>query len=666
MSDLFFNEAKPLAHRMRARNLNEFVGQSHILSQGSLLRRSIEIDRLSSLILYGPPGSGKTTLAKVIAATTKRRFSAINSVLTGVKNLREEIDKASESLKYFNQQTILFIDEVHHFNKSQQDALLPHVESGLIIFIGATTENPYFEVNKALISRSLVFQLKSLDKESMKKIALNALHDKERGFGNLNIDFHPLALDHIINIASGDARKLLNAIEISVLTTKEKDGKIEISLEIAEQSIQERAPLYDKDGDFHYDIISAFIKSIRGSDPDAALYWLARMIKSGERPRAIFRRLLISAAEDIGLSDPNAVVVVNSCASAFETIGMPEGQFHLSLATIYLATTTKSNTTMSYFDALDKVEKSFNDEVPIHLKDSSRTKESLGHGQNYLYPHAYEDHFIAQKYMPKALDHLSFYTPSNQGYEKKIKDRHFLHKLAQMEVNYNDSYITKREKDREIYLNKALNTSSAMMIEILDELYKNHNYDENHTTLFINAKTGFFLSKAWIQSPLGHTIAIVKREKEKEDIDNLFKNQNILERVQTSLNYPKDYTFDHIFLQNGFKTIDELKEKLTYIKSNCKRTSVFSLLYQDQEKTKFLDKYLAKKDFVLKDDLIKILKENFKIIDEKSFDLEKEIYLSQNRYQNLIENFNLTFDKDKLGKSFSYFYTLNIIDLVLL
>ena len=321
------NEA-PLAARMRPRTLDEFIGQDHIIAPGRLLQRAITLDQLSSVIFYGPPGTGKTTLARVIANSTRAHFIAINAVLSGVKEIRASIDAAAEKRKKHNQRTILFVDEVHRFNKSQQDALLPWVENGTVVLIGATTENPYFEVNKALVSRSRIFQLKQLNNDDLYRIVEQTLNDRERGYGNLNVKIEPNALDHLVNVANGDARSLLNALELAVQTTPpDETGIIHVNLAVAEESIQQRAVLYDKEGDAHFDTISAFIKSLRGSDPDAALYWLAKMVYAGEDPRFIFRRMLILTCEDVGLADPNAVVVVSSCAEAFDRVGMPEGRY---------------------------------------------------------------------------------------------------------------------------------------------------------------------------------------------------------------------------------------------------------------------------------------------------------------------------------------------------
>lgn len=436
MSDLFDSTQKntePLAARMRPRNLDEYIGQDHIVGKGRLLRRAIAADQLTSVIFYGPPGSGKTTLARVIANHTKSNFLTLNAVLTGVSDIRDSIKKAEDFYKLYGRRTILFVDEVHRWNKSQQDALLPWVENGTIILIGATTENPFFEVNKALVSRSRVFQLKPLTKDDLMKAAKMALKDVERGYGHWNVEFEDGALEHLVETANGDCRSLLNALELAVETTPEVwkpnanppipsyGSKIYISKETAEESIQKKVVLYDRDGDYHYDIISAFIKSLRGRDPDAAMYWLARMVRAGEDPHFIFRRMLISACEDTGLAEPNAITIVNSCAAAFDRVGLPEGRYFLAHAALYLATAPKSNSSMAFFDALSSVEKE-DAEVPNHLKDNSRDAEGFGHGSGYLYPHAYKDHWVAQQYLPDALMGRVFYTPSTQGYEGKIRD----------------------------------------------------------------------------------------------------------------------------------------------------------------------------------------------------------------------------------------------------
>ena len=435
-SSLFDSTAathEPLAARMRPRNLDEYIGQDHIVGKGRLLRRAIAADQLSSVIFYGPPGSGKTTLARVIAGHTKSSFISLNAVLTGVADIRTAITDAEQQRKLYNKKTILFVDEVHRWNKSQQDALLPWVENGTIILIGATTENPFFEVNKALVSRSRVFQLKALTDDDLMAVARQALSDLERGYGHWKVAFEDGALEHLVKTASGDARSLLNALELAVETTPDIwkptatppqpswGSTIYISRETAEESIQKKVVLYDKDGDYHYDIISAFIKSLRGRDPDAACYWLARMVRAGEAADFIFRRMLISACEDTGLADPNAITVVTSCAAAFDRVGMPEGRYFLAHAALYLSTAPKSNSSMAFFDALAAVEKEDAD-VPNHLRDANRDAEGFGHGAGYLYPHAYRDHWVAQQYLPDALVGRVFFTPSEQGYEAGIRE----------------------------------------------------------------------------------------------------------------------------------------------------------------------------------------------------------------------------------------------------
>jgi putative ATPase len=432
-------KSAPLADRMRPRTLEEFVGQDHIIGEGRLLRRAIQIDQLSSVIFYGPPGTGKTTLARIIANTTKARFLSINAVLAGVKEIREAIDSAQKTLSLYGRRTILFIDEVHRFNKAQQDALLPHVENGVVILIGATTENPYFEVNKALVSRSRIFQLKQLTGEDLKNVARQALADEERGYGKKRVCVDGDALDHLVKVANGDARGVLNALELAIETTRPGEGGIvHIGRTTAEESIQQRAVLYDRDGDAHYDTISAFIKSVRGSDPDAALYWMAKMLYAGEDPRFIFRRLLILACEDIGLADPAALGVVVSASQAFDCVGLPEGRYHLAHACLYLATAPKSNSSMAFFDAIRIVSEEAADGVPDHLRDASRDGDGFGHGQGYLYPHAYRDHWVAQQYLPQGLQGKLFYQPSDQGYEKSILERVNRQREAQIEAMVED------------------------------------------------------------------------------------------------------------------------------------------------------------------------------------------------------------------------------------
>jgi putative ATPase len=415
----------PLAARLRPRTLDEFVGQKEIVGEGKLLYRAIMADRLfSSIIFWGPPGTGKTTLAKVIANHTESHFTSLSAVMAGKADLRQVIAQADELRKLYQKRTILFVDEVHRWNKAQQDGLLPYVENGVITLIGATTENPYFEVNRALVSRSRIFQLKSLTDDDIRELLARALSDKERGYGELTITLDSDAEAHLIRVAGGDARNALNALELAVESTPPGEkGSIHITLEIAQDSIQRRAVLYDKDGDAHYDTISAFIKSIRGSDPDAALYWLAKMLYAGEDPRFILRRLIISAGEDIGLADPMGLVVANAAAQAFDYIGLPEGIYPIVEAVLYLSTAPKSNSAGAYFKAYDLIERSARTQVPNHLKDASRDGKALGHGKGYRYPHAHPDHFAPQQYLPDDLLGTYFYSPSNQGYEPDVANR---------------------------------------------------------------------------------------------------------------------------------------------------------------------------------------------------------------------------------------------------
>lgn len=423
----------PLAARMRPRTLNEYIGQDHIIGAGKLLRRAIEADRLfSSLILWGPPGTGKTTLAQIIANRTESQFITISAVLAGIPDLRVIIKDAEEGNRLYQKRTILFVDEVHRWNKAQQDALLPHVENGTVILIGATTENPYFEVISALVSRSRIFQLRPLTEKQIATILDNAIIDPERGYGKRKVILEADARLHLINVAGGDARNALNALELAVESTPmSRDGEITITLDVAQESIQRRAVLYDKDGDAHYDTISAFIKSVRGSDPDAALYWLAKMLYAGEHPRFILRRLIILAGEDIGIGDPMGLVIANAAAQSFEYIGLPEGVYPIVEATLYLATAPKSNSANAYFKAFSNIESQGTGDVPDHLKDDTRDAAALGHGKGYIYPHSESDHFSPQQYLPTTLLGTYFYSPSDQGYEAQVKTRLAMWREAQ-------------------------------------------------------------------------------------------------------------------------------------------------------------------------------------------------------------------------------------------
>jgi putative ATPase len=423
----------PLAARMRPRTLDEFVGQQDILGPGKLLRRAIEADRLfSSILLWGPPGTGKTTLAMVIANQTKSHFETLSAVLAGKAELREVIDKALERRKLYQKKTILFVDEVHRWNKAQQDALLPHVENGTFTLIGATTENPYFEVIGALVSRSRVFQLRPLGDGDVRTLLERALSDPERGYGQRQIQADEDALEHLIHVAGGDARNALNALELAVESTQpDENGVVHITLLVAQESIQRRAVLYDKDGDAHYDTISAFIKSVRGGDPDAALYWLAKMLYAGEDPRFILRRLIILSGEDIGLADPMGLVVVSAAAQAFDYIGLPEGIYPIVEATLYLATAPKSNTATAYYKAYELIEQEGVGGVPQHLQDGTRDAAALGHGVGYQYPHMSPEHFLPQQYLPRPLLGTYFYNPSKQGYEAQAAERLAMWREAQ-------------------------------------------------------------------------------------------------------------------------------------------------------------------------------------------------------------------------------------------
>ncbi|MFC1585092.1 AAA family ATPase [Fibrobacterota bacterium] len=499
---------EPLAFRMRPRTLDEFVGQDHILARGRLLRRAIQADQLSSLIFYGPPGCGKTTLARVIAGSTKAAFHSINAVLAGVSDIRDAIKHAQTIRRRDNRKYILFIDEVHRFNKAQQDALLPHVENGVLILVGATTENPYFEVNKPLVSRSRIFQFLPLENRDLLNIARAALADKERGYGNKNIDVETQALEHIVKVANGDARAVLNALELAVETSTEEAGSLHISTKDAEESIQRRAVLYDRDGDAHYDTISAFIKSVRGSDPDAALYWLAKMVYAGEDPRFIFRRMLILASEDVGLADPDALRVVVSASQAYDYVGLPEGKFHLAQACLYLATAPKSNSTMAFFDALGEVEKSEKGHMPDHLKDSSRDKDGFGHGKGYLYPHAYRDHWVAQQYLPASLQGKVFYKPSKTGFEKtivsEVNRRRELQFAALLDPGYGFDIVEPiRVKKDDFWFRRSLAHTSEMLDRVRTEVFRLLKCSPEDLALDLSGGKGFLTWEACLRCDRG-------------------------------------------------------------------------------------------------------------------------------------------------------------------
>lgn len=413
----------PLASRMRPTTLDEVVGQKHIIGKDKLLYRAIKADKLGSVIFYGPPGTGKTTLAKVIAHTTSARFEQINATVAGKKDMEEIVKNAKDAIGMYGQKTILFVDEIHRFNKSQQDYLLPFVEDGTITLIGATTENPYFEVNNALLSRSRIFELKPLEKQDIRELVIRAVYDTEKGMGTYGADITDEAADFLADVANGDARAALNAVELGILTTdKSEDGKIHITIDVAAECIQKRVVRYDHDGDNHYDTISAFIKSMRGSDPDAAVYYLARMLYAGEDIKFIARRIMICAAEDVGNADPQALTVAVSAAQAVERIGMPEAQIILSQAVLYVATAPKSNSACNaVFEAMDAVKNQRSMPVPAHLQDSHYGGSAkLGHGIGYKYAHNYPNHYVKQQYLPDGMEEQVFYHPSENGYESKI------------------------------------------------------------------------------------------------------------------------------------------------------------------------------------------------------------------------------------------------------
>lgn len=414
----------PLASRMRPETLDEVVGQKHIIGKDKLLYRAIKADKLGSVIFYGPPGTGKTTLAKVIAGTTSARFEQINATTAGKKDMEDAVKEAKDALGMYGKKTILFVDEIHRFNKSQQDYLLPYVEDGTVTLIGATTENPYFEVNNALLSRSRIFELKPLDAQDIKELILRAVYDEKKGMGMYRADITEEAAAFLADVANGDARAALNAVELGVLTTDpSEDGRIHITMEVAAECIQKRAVRYDKDGDNHYDTVSAFIKSMRGSDPDAALYYLARMLYAGEDVKFIARRIIICAAEDVGNADPNALTVAVSAAQAVERIGLPEGRIPLAEAVTYVATAPKSNAAYEgILKAMEAVKARKTPPVPAHLQDKHyKGAEKLGHGLGYKYAHDYPNHYVEQQYLPDGMENEKFYFPTENGYEKQIR-----------------------------------------------------------------------------------------------------------------------------------------------------------------------------------------------------------------------------------------------------
>ena len=581
---------------MRPRTLDEYIGQEHILGKGRLLRRAIQADQLSSVIFYGPPGTGKTTLARVIANTTKSHFSTLNAVLSGVKELRGEIEDAKNRREMYHMRTILFIDEVHRWNKSQQDALLPWVENGTFILIGATTENPFFEVNAALVSRSRIFQLKKLTDDNLHDIAMQAIHDEERGYGRYHVTFEEGALEHLVSVANGDARSLLNALELAVETTPDtfppEDGsEIYISKETAEESIQKKAVLYDKEGDYHFDVISAFIKSLRGSDPDAALYWLARMVAAGEDPRFIFRRMEILAAEDVGMADPYAVAVVEADASAFDRIGLPEGRFHLAHSAIYLSTAPKSNSALGFFDALSDVEKEKSEEVPNHLRDASRDSEGFGHGEGYMYPHSYKDHWVAQQYLPTGLQGKIYYKPSDMGYESAIKDNVMLRREAQLEAVTEDLYkenltFSPGDKARSRWAERALSGRSESLLRLMKRLYSGLDILRSDNVMVLNASHGLLLWPLMKKNPEGLSVAVVRNNEQKEiiehfssELDKLLRPVVIVSEARSAFSAIEDgLQFGVISGRNLLSRLESDRNILEAIKSRLEKDGKIALL----------------------------------------------------------------------------------------
>ncbi|MFT4007013.1 MAG: replication-associated recombination protein A [Lacrimispora sp.] len=426
MRESTMEKESPLASRLRPSTLDEVVGQQHIIGKDKLLYRAIKADKLGSVIFYGPPGTGKTTLARVIANTTSADFKQLNATVAGKKDMEEIVKEAKDSLGMYGKKTILFVDEIHRFNKGQQDYLLPFVEDGTLILIGATTENPYFEVNGALLSRSRVFELKSLEKDDIKELIHRAVYDKDKGMGSYGAVIDEEAMEFLADVSNGDARAALNAVELGVMTTDRNplDGKIHIDIEVAQECIQKRVVRYDKTGDNHYDTISAFIKSMRGSDPDAAVYYLARMLYAGEDIKFIARRIMICAAEDVGNADPQALVLAVAAAQAAERIGLPEAQIILAQAVTYVASAPKSNAACeAVFEALGSVQNQKTMPVPVHLQDSHyKGAAKLGHGQGYLYAHDYPNHYVKQQYLPDGMEGTEFYRPTDNGYERKIKE----------------------------------------------------------------------------------------------------------------------------------------------------------------------------------------------------------------------------------------------------
>lgn len=554
---------EPLAHRLRPKHLDDVIGQEHIIGPGRLLRRAITTDRLTSLIFYGPPGTGKTTLAQVIAEHTQAHFMSINAVLDGVATIRKCVEEARSRQSGLQSRSILFVDEVHRFNKSQQDALLPHVENGTIILIGATTENPFFEVNKALVSRSKLFELNSLTQKDMERVFDRALSHPD-GYRGRDITFKDEAKQHLIDTSTGDARALLTSIELAV-EPENHERPIVIDLAMAEECIQKKAVLYDRDGDAHYDTISAFIKSMRGSDPDASLFWMAKMIHAGEDPRFIFRRMIICASEDVGLAAPDVLGQVVSCFNAYEVVGMPEGQFHLTQACLLISNAPKSNSTLGYFDALKAVRQGAeNHDVPAHLKDGSRDGAELGHGVGYRYPHAFENHWVAQQYLPDTQKGSFFYQPSSSGQEGEIKKEvearrlatwaAMSEKISPLSTPYSNIPEGKNWEQR------SLDNASEAVSLIADEFLKRTDIKRDDLVLELGAGSGLLTFRTIELARVGGVHTFVKSSKEEQQLQEQLNGVDPFLKpeiysfsdVQTLKNQLKGLKFNHIIIRSFF------------------------------------------------------------------------------------------------------------------
>ncbi len=551
----------PLAERMRPLCLKDFIGQDEILGAGRLLRRAIEADCLGSIIFHGPPGTGKTSLARIIANSTRSYFCSLNAVLAGIRELKDAIEQAQEKLGRHGLRTLLFIDEVHRFNKSQQDALLPWVENGTVTLIGATTENPFFEVNKALVSRSRLFRLQPLTSKHLDQVICRALSDQEMGFGNRNILISIEARSHLIAVAGGDARTLLNALELAVESSQpDNQGLIEINLEVAEQSIQQQAVLYDKQGDAHFDTISAFIKSIRGSDPDAALFWLARMIEAGEDPRFIFRRLLIAAGEDIGLADPQGIVVVEACAAAFDRIGLPEGIYPLVQATLYLTNTSKSNSILGFFDAVRSLKEEKAQLIPSHLRDSHRDGAAFGDGKGYRYPHAYSEHWVAQQYLPETLQGQIFWQPGKSGWEAERSQQLQWQRAAQLSaaaewgIEQGESVSSSPSTPSlERWLKRQMVQAGERLQLLQQRFWQGIPLERHHRVLVLNCQSLFWALPAMKLAPEGGVSLQVEN---RETATKLEAQLQVLDQLQKPIIYQTEpHCLDqlHLQLQEGEK-----------------------------------------------------------------------------------------------------------------